>query len=76
MFSPIEVHWVEVRFREDDNRDQTLFHVNAIPFNMYAKITVAGEVRISEQEKFEVRAHLTHATEVGKRDFPARKGDR
>ena len=62
MVSTIEVHWKELRFREEDAQDESPFHCTAVPFNMYAQIGAGGEVRIMEQEKFEIRAQRADVT--------------
>ena len=64
MVSTIEVHWRELRFREEDVQDESPFHCTAVPFNMWAQIGTGGDVRIIEQEKFEITAHRAEVTEA------------
>jgi len=64
MSSTIEVIWTEVRRRKDESLDETLLHRTAVPFNMCAKVTMTGEIRIIEQEKFEITWQPADATEI------------
>jgi hypothetical protein len=64
MVSTIEVHWRELRFREEEIQDESPIPSKAVPFDMFAQIGTGGEVRIMEQEEFEIRAQLADVTEA------------
>jgi len=64
MVSTIEVHWRELRFRQEEILDKSLFYLKAVPFNMYAEIGAGGDVRIVEQKQFEITGQCAEATEA------------